>query len=395
MLILNEKKYAEDLYLGRNNEVKSVIAKVGYITRYQLYVLGYSDDDNYSYAVKWMKGHHDNFDESCYSKLISDAVKKAHQRLFFNIDNIIITKSELEVISSLNNLRAEKFLFVLLCMAKQQRVIYGFTNGLVKYSLPDLCKMARVSVPTDEREYILYELVQSGCLSYPKKNDTCCLIVNFIDDDGEAGLIANEIDCKELAYTYLNWKNGSGYDRCENCGRLFRKNRKRKYCHECSKYKSVGDRIDYCIDCGKEIVINAMASKTCRCTECQKIADHPPMETKIVTCIDCKKEFEMDSSSRVIRCEECLIKNNRRKRMKNYYKNKSDYIFWVDDKCFLLKRPIDEIENSGYEFESWDMMQEPLVNYDVIINFVHKENKNIGCIVLAKRIFDLDAVPPM
>ena len=271
MLILNEKKYAEELYLCKNNDVKSVTAKVGYVTRYQLHALGYSDDDNYSYTVKWMIKHHDNFDESCYSKLISDAVKKAYKKPFFDVGNISITKSELEAISSLDNLRAEKILFVLLCMAKQQRIVYGFTNGLVKYSLPDLCKTARVSVPTDEREYILYELVQSGRLSYPKKNDTCCLMVNFMDDDGEIELVVDEVGCKELAYTYLNWKKSGGYDKCEDCGRLFRKNRYRKYCHECAKYQPTGDKMVTCIDCGKEFSVSALNTETCRCKDCNTI----------------------------------------------------------------------------------------------------------------------------
>jgi hypothetical protein len=273
MLILNEKKYAEDLYLGRNTEIKSIIVKLGYVTRYQLYVLGYSDDDNYSYTVKWMNKHHSNFDESCYSKLISDAIKRAHKTPFFDVGNILITKSELNTISSLNNLRAEKILFVLLCMAKHQRVVYGFTNGLVKYSLPDLCKVARISVATDEREYILHEIIKSGHISYPKKNDTSCLMINFIDDDSEAGLLVDEIGCKELAYTYLNWKNNGGYDRCENCGRLFRKNKNRKYCHECSKYQISGDKIVKCVDCGKEFSVDSRNMTKCRCEECQKIVN--------------------------------------------------------------------------------------------------------------------------
>lgn len=271
MLILNEKKYAEDLYLGRNNEIKSVIAKVGYVTRYQLYVLGYSDDDNYSYTVKWMNKHHNNFDENCYSKLISDAIKRAHKTPFFDVGNILITKSELNIISSLNNLRAEKILFVLLCMAKHQRIVYGFTNGLVKYSLPDLCKAARISVATDEREYILHEIIKSGYINYPKKNDTSCLMINFIDDDSEVELPVDEIGCKELAYTYLNWKNNGGYDRCENCGRLFRKNRNRKYCHECSRYQISGDKIVKCVDCGKEFSVNALNTESCRCEKCREI----------------------------------------------------------------------------------------------------------------------------
>jgi hypothetical protein len=237
MLILNEEKYAEDLYYGKNTDVKSVVAKIGYITRYNLYVLNYNDEDNYKFTVEWMVNHHNNFDESYYSNLISDAVKKAYKNPFYHIENIKITKTELDIISTLDNLRAEKILFVLLCMAKQQSVAYGFTNGLVKYSLPSLCKEARISVPTDEREYILYNIVQYGLLGYPKKNNTQCLIVNFINDD-EAVLNLDEIDCQELAYVYLNWKNGGkGYTRCQRCHRLIKqsKTKPRKYCEECAK----------------------------------------------------------------------------------------------------------------------------------------------------------------
>lgn len=31
-------------------------------------------------------------------------------------------------------------------------------------------------------------------------------MVNFIDGDGDAELVLNEIDCQELAYIYLQWK---------------------------------------------------------------------------------------------------------------------------------------------------------------------------------------------
>ena len=238
MLILNEEKYAEDLYYGKNTDVKSVVAKIGYITRYNLYVLNYNDEDNYKYTVEWMVKHHNNFDESYYSNLISDAIKKAYKNPFYHIDNIAITQSELDMISSLDNLRAEKVLFVLLCMAKQQRVAYKFTNGLVKYSLPSLCKEARISVPADEREYILYSIVKMGLLGYPKKNNTQCLIVNCINDDDEVVLNLNDIDCQELAYIYLNWKNESkGYTRCQRCGRMIKqsKTKPKKYCEECAK----------------------------------------------------------------------------------------------------------------------------------------------------------------
>lgn len=273
MLILNEKKYAEDLYNCRNNDIKSVIKKVGYITRY-LYTMGCNNEDNYRETVKWMNKNHENFDESCYSNLIADAVKQAHKKPFYNMDSIVITKSELEIIMSLNNLRAEKVLFVLLCMAKQQRVSYGFSGGLVKYSLSDLCKMARISVPTEDREYILNMILNFGYISSPKKNDTKCLIINFIDDSSESELQINELDCQELAYVYLNWKNnGNGYTRCEFCGRLIKKSKraKNRYCRDCSEIVGEvpdGMKVVKCISCDKVIYVSKFDTETCRCKEC-------------------------------------------------------------------------------------------------------------------------------
>ena len=238
MLILNEENYAKSIFDGENQDVKSIMTKIRYITRHCIHTLHMNDEDAYDSSVSWLKLHQDNFDESCYSKVVADAIKKATKYPFYRMDSIRITQSELDIISSLDNLRAEKVLFVLLCMAKQQSVSNGFTNGLVKYSITELCKMARISVPAEDREYILYDIVQRGLLGYPKKNNTQCLIVNFINEVDDAVLMLDEVDCQELAYIYLSWKNdGKGYTRCRKCRRIIKqsKTKPRKYCEECAK----------------------------------------------------------------------------------------------------------------------------------------------------------------
>lgn len=237
MLILNEEQYAKNLYDGNNTDVKSVMAKIRYITRYLIHSEHKNDNDVYMETVKWLTKYQNNFDESSYSNVISDAIKGAAKYPFYIIDNIKITQSELETISSLNNLRAEKMLFVLLCMAKHQSMANGFTNGLVKYSITELCKTARVSVPADDREYILHEIVRQGLLGYPKKNNTHCLIVNFINTDNVV-MELDEMDCQELAYVYLGWKNNNkGYTKCQKCNRIIKqsKTKPRKYCELCAK----------------------------------------------------------------------------------------------------------------------------------------------------------------
>lgn len=275
MLILNEQKYAQEIYDGKNNDIKSIISRIRYITRHLLHTEQKSDADNYTESVQWLKQHHDNFNESCYSNLISDAIKKAYKYPFYRIDHIAITQSELDTIASLDDPRAEKVLFVLLCMAKQQSVANGFTNGLVKYSLADLCKMARISVPADEREYILYNIIQKKHLDYPKKNNSQCLIVNFIDNESDAVLMLDEVCCTELAYEYLKWKNDNqGYDRCEFCGKVIKqyKSHPRRFCKECESVVGEvddGTKVVKCIDCGKPVYVSPLNTKTCRCDECQ------------------------------------------------------------------------------------------------------------------------------
>ena len=268
MMILNEEKYAKDLLLGKNRDIKSAIKKIGYITRYNLHVLGKNDIENYNSTVAWMKKHQDNFEESAYSNSISKAIKSAKKREFYKTDVIIITKNELETIKSVENIREEKILFVLLCMAKQQAISIGFTYGLVKYSIVDLCRMARISVPANDREYILHDILMKGFISCPKKNDTKCLKVNFIDNDSEQEFVLNEIDCQELAYAYLKWKDGKGFKRCKSCGRLMKSKGNKDICTYCEQSSQDNKHI-WCIDCGEEVEISPFDAKTCRCDNCQ------------------------------------------------------------------------------------------------------------------------------
>lgn len=270
MMILNEELYAKNLLLGKNKDVKSTVKKIGYITRYNAQILNKSEKNNYISTVQWMNKHQDNFDESSYSNVISNAIKAAKKVPLYKVDGIFITKNEINTIKSLNNIREEKILFVLLCMAKQQSEVFKFTDGLVKYTITDLCKFARISVPADEREYILHDILIKGLISCPKKNDTKCLRVNFIEENGEVELVLNETDCQELAYVYLKWKNGSGFKRCRRCGRLMNSRNKKDLCPYCEQSTQYNNHI-WCIDCGDEVKISEFDSETYRCKECYSI----------------------------------------------------------------------------------------------------------------------------
>ena len=120
----------------------------------------------------------------------------------------------------------------------------------------------------------MYNIIQHGFLGYPKKNNTKCLLVNFIDNDSEVVLDLDEVDCKELAYAYLNWKNnGNGYCKCELCGRMIKRTKAhpKRFCKECEELVGeVPDGINAkrC-DCGKIFYVDKRNQTKTKCDECQ------------------------------------------------------------------------------------------------------------------------------
>ena len=273
-MILNEEKYARDVLTGQRDDVKSIRQKIDLIARYNHHVLCKNSDDSYSSIVKWLEKHHDIFSEQGYSKIISDCIKKAVKRPFYYIESVKITKKEMDIITSQNNLRYEKILFVLLCMAKLQKISYGFDNGLISYNITELFKTARVSVPVDEREKILHKFLKLDLIGLPLKNDTKCLFIKFMDEsEDDAVLELNEQDCGELAYAYLKYTGKSKVFRCAKCGKLIKQSKKfGDLCKGCQEF-TTNMKTKWCIDCGKEFQIDSRNMTKCRCDICQYEAD--------------------------------------------------------------------------------------------------------------------------
>jgi DNA-directed RNA polymerase subunit RPC12/RpoP len=81
-------------------------------------------------------------------------------------------------------------------------------------------------------------------------------------------------DPRELGYEYLAYK-GDNFIRCADCGILTRgnKNGTKRYCKDCSGYTPQETKIITCVDCGKEVFVSPLNTKTNRCPNCQSIID--------------------------------------------------------------------------------------------------------------------------
>lgn len=270
------------------------------------YNISQDEDFIVKYVEGWMKERTNIFHLSAYAQFIRRTINRMAKMPWRDIqDTVKIRQSELEYISSFNDIKKEKLLFCYLAVAKFMDMSRQVPTHWENESDPAIFKMARVTIPAASRDYYIYDMIHGEpkaeiYLNY--KNDDVSKRIDYISDDENDPVVLelDENNYYELAYTYLNWKNGGGFKKCRNCGKLFRvknnpigknvvsryeQDSRSLYCRKCTptyepKYKGKDEMaLDYepkkikCADCGCEFYVeNPMSGRTYRCEECQNKA---------------------------------------------------------------------------------------------------------------------------
>lgn len=298
----NTQKRIDDVLNGPVNKatMPSIIFNLIW---YAYYNISKDEKDIIKYIEQWMSQKTNAFHLSAYAKSIKSNIKKMKDMPWRNIqDTVKIRKSELEYISSFNDIKKEKLLFCYLAVAKFLDMSRQNPTHWESESDTAIFKMAHITIPAAERDYYISDLINgepSANIYLSYKNDDVSKRIDYISDDKNDPVILelDESNYYELAFTYLNWKNNGGYKKCKNCGRLFRvkgstigkqassnvkKSNNALYCKCCTqkpepKYKGKDTQsLDYrprrieCIDCGEVIYIdNYKNNTTFRCEDCQ------------------------------------------------------------------------------------------------------------------------------
>jgi hypothetical protein len=171
---------------------------------------------------------------------------------------------------------------ILVEKAEQEQIVrIDTTNGnaIITVLAEDTTYQSTYSIYFDYQKssYSYLEgIYQDGILIEHMFVGTNLKVVGFVDDDSETVLELGEDDYKELAYTYLNYKNG-GYKHCKCCGKLFKMNKNapgRLYCKDCGQKEEI-DRFKVlkCVDCGEDFVVDTRNMNKCRCDSCQHEVD--------------------------------------------------------------------------------------------------------------------------
>lgn len=274
--IFNEKLFIQNLVENQVVDTNKQNGAITLLAKYCHHIKKYNEKESYTYIVKYMKTHAAVFNEQDSLSSIKSAIRKARKTTLKHIEYVPITQKELQTIAALGDIKQEKLAFVLLADAKYQTQVNGHLKSVSYLSIAQLFKLARVPCPYKERALMtsfLYTDRETGALAVKEptgKKSRWKLTYASYDSEDEVVLMLNENNYKELAFTYLNWKEG-GYKECKSCGKLFKAKTSAQYCKKCApKYRPMEIKTIICPDCGEEFVINGIVKNKYRCDECQE-----------------------------------------------------------------------------------------------------------------------------
>jgi len=225
--------------------------------------------------VDFMKAHYGEFMYQGHVDTINKSINKAYKYKIKDVSTVNITKKEMERIFSLNDIKKEKIAFVILALAKYQNAESQRLNDTFYAKTSEIFKFARVTLPAKERDLYFGFAYKEGLLKQNFSIGYNALTAAFVDhDEDEVVLTLDEYDYLELAYAFLNYKNG-GYKRCKACGRWFKPKNKNMHEWYCSIHKTSHENIEIkeveCIECGIKFSISSKNNRSCRCEQCQHI----------------------------------------------------------------------------------------------------------------------------
>lgn len=269
MIVLNEVKEAEKILNNGEVGVKPS-ATLFLLAKYYKHKCKFTKKLIQCHLHNFMEQNYPGYNPALWEDMIENIATKSQKYDLREIDFVGISEYEINKIKSIKNDKYEKLLFSMLCYAKLYNLSSENNNDWVNTPIKEIFKSARVIVKRKEDKFlILNDLEKTGLISFSSKNDNLNLKINFIDQGNDYVLKIR--DFRELSYEYLNFLGNGNFIRCKTCEKLCKapiKNN-RIYCSECSTYQLVGTKIIACVDCGKDVEVDA-SSRTIRCDICFK-----------------------------------------------------------------------------------------------------------------------------
>lgn len=244
-IVLNEHEWAKAAIESRSLG-KKPFETLSRVAKYYI--------DNGNYSKKEVRNLIEIFLLQCdptasipkWDSTIDYAIARAFKYEAITIDNITISKSEMEKIMSLDGKQIRRLAFTLLCLAKYWDMVNPQGDHWVNSKDSEIMRMANINTSIKRQSLMYFNLNEMGLIQFSKKVDNTNVRVCFVDNNEEVTLTIS--DFRNLGYQFLKYC-GEPYFECQNCGITTKlsdpvKGTKQKYCKECAVEVAMKQRVN-------------------------------------------------------------------------------------------------------------------------------------------------------
>lgn len=269
MLVLNERKWAERVFdTGDLGDKPATTVFV--LARYLYHVEGLKRKKIIEKLDTMLSQILSDYSPVKWMQILEKAATTAKKRPLIEIENIPVTKGELDSIGNLGTLRLRRLGFTMVVVAKYFNMLRDTNNNWINLEVNEIFDLACINATLDLKADMYRDLIDADFIQYSRKvgnNNARVLVL----DDTEPVLFVD--DLRTIGHVYQLYC-GEPYFKCERCGVLTRqnKNKTKKYCADCAKVPGPAMRKFICIDCGKEVFVVSRNTSVVRCHDCQILA---------------------------------------------------------------------------------------------------------------------------
>lgn len=245
MIIMNETDYAMRLIQERTltnkpSEALRVVAK------YYIWTEKLRRKDVKKKVISFLSQSSPMASIPKWDDAIEYAISVAAKHKPIEVDEVVVTVPEMEVVDAIKSKQERKLAFTLLCLSKYWDSVNGTDNHWVNSKDTEIMKLANIS-PTLRRQSSLYASMRdAGLIEFSKRVDNTNVRVVF-QKEGDAAVRVT--DFRNLGYQYAAY-HGEPYFACESCGITTnggtkgKRGGQRKYCPECANKIYIQKTVD-------------------------------------------------------------------------------------------------------------------------------------------------------
>lgn len=236
MIILNEVDYVRQIIETKERPPKMAMKRlIVYLCKYYYNKTNFKDAKEFQrFILDLLLEFHFNeaeYEEYRFNNYVYTICKKLLSGelsgFLRDIKEIIITKSEAEIIRSCETDRQKKLLFTLYVLAKT----YNNPTGWIGYSDNDIFSLANLQATAKEKVLLIKELIDLGLVQYNHVIDKNSYKVEL--DGNQEDIEITISTFTNIGHQWIVYEDNTKMI-CERCGRIVvRNSNNQRYCKKC------------------------------------------------------------------------------------------------------------------------------------------------------------------